>query len=556
MQSSPARPRALEWCGVLLILLAGLLPRLRDVRAPFDREFEGAQGAFFAIAVINYERLGATASGGYPVLNLDLGVRGDPATSLWEHPLSWYVYPNHPPLVPAVAWLGASLGGPTDLAGSAARAQPPAGLEPALRAPFVIANVLAMLGLWWALRSAAGPRRGLLGLALFAALPLSIFYATLINYEAFALCGVAAVAIAYVRWVRGGGQRGLVALAWAFFAGSCVTFAGMFFLPAFALHALARLGWRPALRMACACAPIGLVPLMLHSAWADHVQRGLGLDPPPLLSRARELWAPLLDSSAPLSRWVQLQLERGVNAFGWAMSIAALLGALSILAQALRRRSEAWQIEREAAEIELTLPLLVGGVAYLFGFYRHTFDPQTPFLLICAPAIVAAGARALDRLADRLPPRAAAPACVAASLAVCLPGLWRANEMRFDHRARPGEPFVDRTPSPLPLPDATGAEFASLMPPGAFGVHPACVGLNLAASYYAWRSLWPANSPNDPMPAAVASRFGMGAAPRVLLLPRHPWPAIAEPIAAFEREWVRGAAPDRVSENWRAFDLH
>jgi hypothetical protein len=33
--------RGLERWGVLLILLAALLARVRDFRAPFDREFEG-----------------------------------------------------------------------------------------------------------------------------------------------------------------------------------------------------------------------------------------------------------------------------------------------------------------------------------------------------------------------------------------------------------------------------------------------------------------------------------------------------------------------------------
>src|SRR5690349_22366462 len=95
MTAEETRSRWVERCCVLALLLAALWPRARDLRAPFDREFEGAQGAFFAIGALNYERLGALRTGAYPVLNLDLGPRGDPRRSLWEHPQGWYRSEEH-----------------------------------------------------------------------------------------------------------------------------------------------------------------------------------------------------------------------------------------------------------------------------------------------------------------------------------------------------------------------------------------------------------------------------------------------------------------------------
>ena len=60
----------LERIGIALILVAALVPRLRDVAGPFDRGPEGEAGARAALAAVNYERLGLATAGGYPVLNV------------------------------------------------------------------------------------------------------------------------------------------------------------------------------------------------------------------------------------------------------------------------------------------------------------------------------------------------------------------------------------------------------------------------------------------------------------------------------------------------------
>ena len=56
-----------------------------------------------------------------------------------------------------------------------------------------------------------------------------------------------------------------------------------------------------------------------------------------------------------------------------------------------------------------------------------------------------------------------------------------------------------------------------LVAPGELGLHAPELGLNLAVTLHAWRSLWPAASSDDPTVDAVARRVGLERAPRVVL---------------------------------------
>ncbi len=541
-----------------LLLVAALIPRARDLRAPFDREFEGAQAAFFAIGAVNYERLGVLRAGGYPVVNIDLGPRADAQRDLRNDPGTWYVYANHPPLVPLVAWLSMRAGAPREWSQACDANRAPRGIEASIRMPFLVAGILGLLALWWAVRQAAGPRRALIALAIATALPISAIYGTLVNYEnPSLLCILLAVGF-YARWARDAKQRSLLACALAFAAGSAVTYSAMFFVPVLALHAWLRLGRRRALRFAAFAGSIGIAPIIAHALWSARAQHALGLEAPPLLARVQELLGPLLDGSHPIGEWAGLQLQRLGAWFTWPIVLAASLGLAISAFDALRRCVGKQRVATAFDErLDVEPALLAGGVLFLLASYRHTLDPQFTFMILLAPALSGLAALALERAAGPLAKLRAGPApLVLAIAALAAFGMWRTDDLRFDFRSRGEQSRTARSAPALPMPDVSGAEIATLVPAGGLGIHPSSMGLNLAVSFYAWRSLWPATGANDTLPMAVAQRFGLGGAPQVLLLPRHPWPAIAAQVAELEHAWAKDLPPDRESENWRAWDLH
>ena len=360
MTASAGRSGWLERLCVVLILLFALIQRASDLRAPFDREFEGAQAAFFAIGAINYERLGWLGAGGYPVLNIDLGPRGDVNRDLRLHPASWYVYANHPPLVPLLAWsaIRARAGG--EWAQACAEDRAPRGIEPWIRAPFLCFNLLGLLGLWWAVRQAAGARRAMLALAIASLLPISVVYGPLVNYENPVLLPIVLAAGFCARWMRGSKTRDLALCALAFAATGAVTYAGAFFVPALATCVCWRLGWRRAAGFASITGAAVVVALALHAIWSAHSLARLGLDTQPLLSRARELMLPLFDGTHPITEWARLQSERLSVWFCGPIVLVALLGLVLHLITALRRRRVGRALN-DASAIDLEPALFAGG---------------------------------------------------------------------------------------------------------------------------------------------------------------------------------------------------
>ncbi len=559
---------------VLAILLVSLAARSRDLAAPFDREFEGAQGAFFAIGAVNYERLGLWRSGGYPVVNIDLGPVGGPTRAgsdlrdlraprdtrdLRDEPSTWYLYANHPPLVPLLAWSALRVGDPEGLDRSAKDHAAPANIEPWIRAPFLAAGILALFALWWAIREAAGPRRAALALGVASLLPISVIYGTLVNYENPALVCILFAVGYFARWMRDQGARSLAGVALWMAAGSVVTYSALFFLPALALVVAVHLGWKRALWFSLASGSVGLVPIVAHGAWSAIVHARLGLVARTMPDRARELLSPLLDGSESLGHWALLQFTRVGQWFTVPVALCAALGAVLWLAHGLRGRFGPKPPAQDPEKaLNLEPALLAGAALFLLANFRHTLDPQHTFLILLIPAVAGFAALALDHVASALARRGmgALPIALLVS-ALAMQGLQRANDLRFDFRSSANESQAERAPPLLPLPNITGAEFASLVAPGDFGIHPACMGLNNpAVSFYAWRSLWAVKDPEDTQPWAVARFIGLGGRRHVLLLPKHPWPAIAEAVGKLERTWAKDIAPDRESENWRAWDLH
>ena len=275
--------------------------------------------------------------------------------------------------------------------------------------------------------------------------------------------------------------------------------------------------------------------------------------PPSPLERARELISPMFDGTLPFTDWLALQATRALEWFTLPLLIAALLGILVLV----RAASRPVPI-RERSPLDVGFPLLLGGAFVLLAFYRHTFDAQHSFLMYLAPGVAVLAATAVEAAARPLARLRAGIAPVVVLVgSLGLFATQRFNELRYELRARVTAESPLGLPAPvLPLPDVTGRELASLLPPGSLGLYPTGTGLNLAAAFYAWRSLWPVDGPEDLAWRAVAKRFGLGAAPVLLLLPTDP-PASARAQVQALRTLV--ADPARTHESadgtWSASPL-
>lgn len=540
MDAQHARQRFawLERGGVALLLVAALAVRARDVAGPFDREFDGAQGAFFAIAAVNYERFGPLAFRGYPTLVLDAETHL-PAEAL--------VYGHHPPSAPLLAWASAKLLGPDGWQAACAEHRAPRGLELPLRLPFLVLHLFGLWAFWWALRAGLGPGTAMLALGFYAALPVAVFYGSLVNYENPALPFVFLGFGAYARYLRAGGARRLLGLGVSFAAGCLVTFGPAFFLPPLVLHAL--LARRP--RAAAAVAAVGGagvgVALLAH-----------GLATPggggSLWARARVLWAPLLDGSYPLSGWIANQVHYLHEAAGLALLVAAAAGLATLLARhlspALERRLAALEVTATAPRVDLVSPLALGALLYLLAFYRHTFEPQRPFLLFAAPGIAGGAAVFVAQLArPLLRLRAGLAPVVLVALALVLPGLGDLARWRDAARAPgPRDEPPGRAGPDLPLPPQTGAALAALLPPGGVGLVPDALGLNLAHSWYAWRAVFGVPEPASGHPFLAL----VPASPVRVLLPDEPPAAAAGAVAAWRAAL---GEPAQRAAGWSAWEF-
>ena len=547
-QSFGPRPLgSLEKAAAGLLLVAALLVRLPQLFADFDRGLEGFQGAFFAIAAVNYERLGTSVGSGYPALIVELPA---PIESTSLGPIDALVYANHPPTVPLLAWRSARLLGPSGWSEAWREDRAPEGLEPALRLPFFLLHMSALVLFWCLLREAAGATAGVIGLALLVTLPVGLLYANLINYENAALPCVLAATWAYLRLLRGGGRGAWFALGAAFLAAGAVTWAPIFFLPPLVLHALLRR--RSALAAGVAIVGGGALalPLVLHSLWAP-----AGIGAGSALARARELWAPLLDGSQPFGLWVCEQLRQASAMLGTPVALLALLGVLlsflSVLVPRVGARLSSGRVERSAGIVDLGVPLLAGALLHQLAFYRHTLEQQWSFWLYAAPGAAAAAAMLLACCARPiLHLRAGIAPMVLLVSALLLPGIAQANRRLRELRA-PKSELQDA----LALPRALGGELAPLVPRGAVGLLPEALGANLASSYYAWRNLYWTPELDAELPPWLAASSALADAPAVLLLPRHPPSAARPAVEALEVAATdRGLALEQQGE-WRRIPL-
>lgn len=514
-----------EKLAVALLLAAALVPRVRDLDGPWDREYEGFQGTFFTLCAVNYERLGLDAYGGYPALNVDLPE---------DREVLPYLYPNHPPAVPIVTWLGLRLLGPEDWSSAWQEGEPPPpGAERAARLPFLLAHMLALLALWWGVRSVGDPRAALLALGLAAAVPIQVLYATLVNYENLVwpptLLGVAF----QMRHLRSAKRADLLAAGACFFAGACVTFFPAFLVPGLVLQALWCRGFRTAFATGLVLSIGSLVPAMAHGAWVGRVLPAQ--EAGNVADRVKTMMGPMLGGDHPVTEWLRRQGVRLEEFYTLPYLLLALAGVAVVVVRALRSR-RGQRHERPSPG----LPLLVGGFLVMFLFYKHTWDGagardgQTVFLLNVAPGIVVLAAEALGALGrPLLRLRGGEGPLIALTLLFLLPALVRAEGIRGDWRS-PG-PFDDppgEEGPDAPLPFTVGRQVAEILPAGAVGIYPQELAMNIAVSYYAWRTLIPATPAGyDLALMRIDSAYGLASAPRFILIPKSPPPYAAAAVA-------------------------
>ena len=562
------RLRWLELAGVVLLLAAAVVPRARDLYAPFDRAIDGFQGSCFALFAINYERVGVGTYGGYPVFNVDLP--SDPDTLP-------YVYANHPPLVPLLGWASLHLTAPEDWNQAWKRDEAPEGIEGALRLPFFLLHLVGLWALWWALRQADGLQRAMLGLAVAAVLPIGILCAGLVNYENACVPPLLVALGFHVRWLRSNRRADLWwSGAFAFLA-SCVTFTPVFFAPAVVLHTLyhdlrlrrASVLRRPLLE-ALVFGAATLLPLAAHGFWVRlHVPAAASS----VWTRAASLLGPLFDGSQPFSEWARRQVLR-LTYFctPWLFAIA-VAGLVVALARALRPPADATDARDEGAArvptVSVVLPLALGAGLSQLAFYTHTFDGdaghngQTNFLLNLAPAVAALAAVAFDAVARPLWKLRGGFAPLVLLVATCgLPALGRAGAIRREWR-EPGPRDVSATELEgavepgrlLPLPKTAGAQIHDVLPARTVGLFPMGSILGPAVSYYAWRTLLGVNRENWGMRlATIDDVLGLPEVERTLLFPRDPLPGATGAVQTFRPGLLeRFGEPLHANEHWEVW---
>ena len=571
-----------ELVAVSLALLLGILLRVHYApNGGFDREFDGAQGSFFAFTSINYERIGFEPTGGYPVVNLD---------TIVEDPDTWYAYGNHSPLFAWWEWASLKLLGPHGWETAWQEGRSPSGLgtdhsfEFALRLPMFMASIFSLLALWWAIRIEGGKRAALFSLLLYGLAPLAILQAGIVNYEpASILCVLLAYGFFSKLRVRDRqcAERGeapalfpkeLLLTCTMIALGTSQTFAPLFFAVPLCIAALlSRLhafGPKRAFATACAIGLSALTPILIHGFYV----RGALAEIQPVdqvSDRIAVMFRPLLSGDVPLFTWLGLQYKHFVM-YGSEILVdltgVGLLFAVFILGDRwTRKKPDQPHAEALPKANPAVLPTLLaaGGFTVLFGFYVHTSDDpaQSSFILNVLPAAAALSALALVQMGDAVgrafarKERRWAGVVLASVFFLMTANGARATTEHLWSAWRGPEPSIT-------TPEIAGAALGELLPPGSVGIFPDSMSYTTAVSFYAWRTLLPVK-PNPQSVQWVEAHllsWGLVDRPRYLLLPDNP-PAHAKAgvdatLDFFQTMVPKIAAQEPIHKNgWRAWRL-
>lgn len=289
--------------------------------------------------------------------------------------------------------------------------------EWALRLPWALASLLAILSVARWMRLVWGERVALVGALLLAVVPLSSWWGTLVWVDGLLVALYGRVLERWVRWLRDGEARHLRAAACWFFAGGLVDWPMAFLLPGLLLQGAARLwgrgGWR-------ACLPLGLLPAAtLASVLVHRAHMALAVPAQRVQTDTEHTLSSVMSLPVSLGTFLGFQLDYALLYLTEAVFVLVLLG--------LGRDLWRWSRARLSAEQGLALVALPPGLLYVALFPSRSVN-HSFFLFVSLPAFAAFAAQVLIGAADALRGRSAAVArvvCPLALLALTAACVWR-----------------------------------------------------------------------------------------------------------------------------------
>jgi len=355
--------RASAWLGALVVALLATVPLLRELAAPYGRGMSGWQGAFFSIAAQRYEHNGWAAHAGYP--SMQIAGAHISQDDLKRAPNGAWVYANHPPAVPLLAWLSVRTFAPDGWH----VVYPPQGTEAPLRAVFLLLHALGAVCLWWLLRDVLGVAAAWFGGITYAVLPVEWVLGMHPNYEHAVLVPL----LLALRAAWHYSARMTRPLPWEVAGwmalGACITWSPLAFLPGMALL-WTQAPWRVRLLHMGFVSALAVLPLLAHMLWV----RQLDLTDVSSSGRALELLKPWLEGRGWV--WLQTLATRAWEYQGLASLVALCALPMAVLAYGTR-------------SARLLLALVVSCLLVLVAFARHVLEGQEIFQLMLAPAVAA-----------------------------------------------------------------------------------------------------------------------------------------------------------------------
>lgn len=517
---------SLERFCVVLLLLAALMPRLRDIATEFDRGIDGDQGATFAIAAVNYER--GDAAGAYPVFDIDRAAA----------PEQRLVSAEHTPLIPLIAWNSVRLLGPTDWNRAWLDGEAPRDIELPLRLPFFAAQMLALVLLWKVAREAYGTTVGLLALAFGAASSVGIQFAGLVGHRNPGIATALLFVLFSMRWMRHERRVDLALSGAAAALSAAVSFGAVTFLPVLVWVGWRKRGARAAWRFVIVGAVCAALPLLLHEYAAHTALAGTRIGSNTgTFDALRGTIAPQHSGSLGLGASAAWHAQRVVDAHGIVIVGAALIG-LAVTVMRSRFASAASRTSAGPADSTSRFPLLgvlcCGALFSQIADAATTGDAALSLQLWWLPAISVGAAITVQQLSGPLLRlRAGISPLVVLTLGLALPGLGLQAEWR--QRTRGAD-------EPLPMPSATGAWIGESTQAGDFVQCDRSIGLNAAVDYYAWRTICRSDAPNDADAVRIATELGFADRGRLWLSPSPEAPFagfVAVPATLANRQSIR-----------------